>query len=147
MGKKPPWNVPSLWRTGHYWLKIGLSGLWRIISHAKEEGAHCDHQLSPLGDSLPYLPLFGLVGFGGGGFRHLPTRLLTGYISFGLLQSSAATGAVVGGLCMCSSVSGFQSKKYSILIYKTHSLILLKLCFYVGSTRWVLCSPPSLLPF
>lgn len=133
MGKKPPWNVLSLWRTGRSLLTKNwfIRALGRILLHAKEGGAHCDHQLSPLGDSLPYLPLFGLVGVGSGGFRHLPTRSLTEFISFGLLQPSAATGAVVGGLCMCSSVSGFQSEKYSILILKNpfpHFIEIMFLC-------------------
>lgn len=61
------------------------------------KGGHteCDHQLSPLEDSLPNLTLLGIVGFG---MVFLGT-CLQDFDGINFLW------AVVRGLCMCSAVS------------------------------------------
>lgn len=65
----------------------------RIIWHAEEGGAHWmwSPGVSSREQFAQFAPFWN-CGVWGGVCRHLPTRSLTGYISFGLLQQSVLHG-------------------------------------------------------
>lgn len=117
----------------------------RIIRHVRKEGhTECDHQVSPLGNSLP---LFGIVGFGVVFLDTCLQGLWQDTFPLGCCSSQCCRGCSRWPLHVLFSVRLSVWKNNFFNLKKPQTFILLKLCFYIGWTQWVLSSLPISLTF